>query len=517
MLKSVRGAGKLDCFAAPPWTAESEQWQALDQHLPADHLARRLARAVELLDLGPLWDSYLGVGSKALRPDLLLKAVLYEMQSKRPSPAQWAKDARESEPVRWLLFGMEPSRTRLYEFRDRVSPFLGEWLTQALQVALHEDMTAATRTALDSTSIAAHAGRRRLLNDERLQQRRGAIAERLQSYERGEAVPAVPYWLAKTEPGLRRQKERYDRAAEVMRQRQEANARRRSSTRKPADKVLVSPTDPEAALARDKENVFRPLYTVQLLRDLDSPLVFGYQVMTQNNDNDVLQPMVEQMVHNVGLKPRDVLVDSGYVSMRHLEFCAQTGITLYGPCQQNDFSVQQDKKPQRNQHTELPKSAFVWLEREQAYQCPEGHRLPFAKQLTQARANHCVTLSLYVCPAEHCQACPRQAACTRTPKKGRTVSRMANEELLDALRQRMQTTAAKELYRLRSRTVELNYADMKEHRGIRRFHGRGLERVQAEIGLLVIAHTLVQIEAHRAGRRRDVPAKQEMAPFACAA
>ena len=99
-----------------------------------------------------------------------------------------------------------------------------------------------------------------------------------------------------------------------MAQRQKANARRRSKKRKPADKVLVSPADPEAALARDKENVFRPLYTVQLLRDLDSPLIFSYEVLTQNNDNSVLEPMIERMVDNVGSKPKEVLVDSGYVS-----------------------------------------------------------------------------------------------------------------------------------------------------------------------------------------------------------
>src|SRR6476646_4923984 len=99
MLEGGSVASKRDRFAAPPWTTQSEEWQALDQHLPADHLARRLDRAVGLLDLSALFESYLGAGSKALRPDLLLKAVLYEMQSKRPSPAQWARDVRESEPV----------------------------------------------------------------------------------------------------------------------------------------------------------------------------------------------------------------------------------------------------------------------------------------------------------------------------------------------------------------------------------------------------------------------------------
>ena len=295
----------------------------------------------------------------------------------------------------------------------------------------------------------------------------------------------------------------------MLRERQEANAQRRSSKRKPPEKILVSPSDPEAVLARDKLNVFRPLYTPQLLRDLDSPLIFAYDVFTQNNDNGTVEPMIERMVDQMGRKPEALFVDSGYVSLRHLEFCAVHGITLYGPCQENDFSTQNNKKAQSNQHTELPKSAFRWLEQEQTYQCPEGHRMHFTKTQTQQRSEHTVTLSLYTCPAEHCQACPRQSACTRTPQKGRTVSRMENEELLDALRERMQPEAAKKLYKRRSQTVELSYADMKEHRDLRRFHGRGLRRVTAEVGCLVLTHNVLYVEEQCSRQSRDAPANAE--------
>ena len=144
MVKGVAVASKLDRFAPTPWSKESEEWLALDRRLAADHLARRVAEAVEMLDLKPLLDSYLGAGKKALRPDLLLKMVIYEMQNNRPSPAQWARDVYESEPVRWLLFGMEPSRARLYDFRDRIAPFLAAWNAQVLSVAVVDKMTMAT-------------------------------------------------------------------------------------------------------------------------------------------------------------------------------------------------------------------------------------------------------------------------------------------------------------------------------------------------------------------------------------
>jgi transposase len=509
MVEGIAGSHKRERFVVPPWSKESEEWLALDQRLPADHLARRVDRAVALLDLGPLFDSYWGVGKKAFPADLLLKAVLYEMHSKRPSPAQWTKDVRESEPVRWLLFGLEPSRARLYDFRDRLAPFWPGWNAQVLHVALEENLTPATRVALDGSSVAAHASRRPLLTEERLQKRREVIEDSLQRRQQRETGSEKPGWLAATVTGLREQKQRYGRAAEVLRERHEANAQRRSSKRQPPDKILVSPSDPEAVLARDKLQVFRPLYTPQLLRDLDSPLIFSYDVFLQNNDNGTVEPMIERMVDQVGRKPEALFVDSGYVSLRHLKFCALQGITVYGPCQENDFSTQNNKKAQQNQHTDLPKSAFRWLVEEQVYECPEGHRMPFAKTQTQPRSDHTVTLSLYVCPPEHCQTCPRQSACTRTPQKGRTVSRMENEELLDALRERMQTATAKKEYKLRSQTVELSYADLKEHRDLRRFHCRGPRRVTAEVGCLVVTHNVLYVEsAITASRKPDLQTRE---------
>ena len=516
MVKGVSCSDKLERFAPTPWSRESPEWQALDERLDAEHLARRVDEAVDLLDLGALFDSYCGVGRKALRPDLLVKLVIYEMQNNRPSPAQWARDVVESAPVRWLLLGLEPSRARLYDFRDRIARLLPAWNAAVLRLAVAAKLTTASRASLDSTSVAAAASRRHLLHEERLAGRRAVIALALACHARGQLVAEPPGWLATSVVRLREQKQRYRRAAEVMQVRQAANIQRRSGKRKPAEKVLVSVTDPEAVLARDKLNVFRPLYSVQLLRDLDSPLVLAYDVLTQNNDNGVVAPMVEQMAGSVGHKPEVLLVDSGYVSVHHLEVCASAGITLYGPCQENDYTGPNGKKPQCNQKTELPKRAFQWLSEEQTYRCPEGHRLRFSVKQTQRRAEGPIALSIFTCPAEHCLACPRQALCTRSPKRGRSVSRLENEELLDELRARMATDEAKRLYQLRSRTVELNYADLKEHRGLRRFHGRGLQRAKAETGVLVLAHNLLFVQAQR-WATRPTSVTTESPQLACAA
>src|SRR5207302_1797700 len=122
---------------------------------------------------------------------------------------------------------------------------------------------------------------------------------------------------------------------------------------------------------------------------------------------------------------------------------------------------------------QLPKSSFTWLTLEQVYVCPQGHRLHHEQTSRQKRSGtEALELHSYRCSPEHCVGCPLQPRCTTCPEKGRTISRSEHEGLTEALRARMQTEEAKELYRLRRQTVELVNADMKEHRKLRRFSGR---------------------------------------------
>jgi transposase len=169
--RSPRDYPHLDRFAAPPWDPQSPQRLAIDDDLPADHLTRAIDAVVDRLDLTDLFASYAGVGSQPPRPDLRLKIVLYEMQTGRHSPAQWAKDVRDRRCLLWLGRGITPSRSRGDAFRDRVGARLEDWNRQVLQGAVAFGLTTAQSGSLDGTLIAAHASRHRLLNLARLDRR----------------------------------------------------------------------------------------------------------------------------------------------------------------------------------------------------------------------------------------------------------------------------------------------------------------------------------------------------------
>ena len=85
-----------------------------------------------------LQHTYSGRGSRPHRPDLLLKLVIYEHSQARVQPTQWFKDLHENVAIQWLVFGMKPSLTTLYEFRDRVQPLLEDLNRQVVQAAIEE-------------------------------------------------------------------------------------------------------------------------------------------------------------------------------------------------------------------------------------------------------------------------------------------------------------------------------------------------------------------------------------------
>lgn len=298
-------------FRATPREPWMEAWRALDDRLEADPLARRLDRALSRLDLSVLWAASAGFGSPAYPPDRLLAAVLLETQRGHHRPAPWYRHAKESDPLRWLLRGLVPSRRCWYPFRDRLGPELLGLAHQAVRPAIDEGFTPARRVALDGTLLAANASRHQLLNESVLTQRCQQLAEAVAADEQGVSGDEPPRWLAATVRGRRRQAARYQQARDVMAQRQQRNRQQRASKRTPAERLVMAPWDAEAAVGRAKEKVFRPLYNVQLLADLDSPLILGWLVAAQPNAAGLRGPVLRQVKEGLGVTIQTAVADAG--------------------------------------------------------------------------------------------------------------------------------------------------------------------------------------------------------------
>jgi transposase len=488
--RSVFGKRCETHFAQPPWTKESPEWKQLEARLPADHVARRMVAAVEMLDLGPLFASYSPGGSDAVRPDLLLRVALIEVWLGRQRPCQWFRDMQENYALQWAGLGIRPSRSTWYNFRDRQGPFLDRWFRQVLQIAREQRVTPARRGSLDGSFLAAHASRHRLLNEERLSKRQETLAASCARDRQGEALEAVPAWLAKTPATRLEQARRYERAKARLEEFQAINARQNPARRRPRAKIVVSVTDSQSGVGLDKLKVFRPLYNLQLLRDLDSRMTLAFDVFAQHTDGGTFHPMLRRARQVMQLPLAELAADASYVTACNLAICEQEHVTLYGPWQENDYSDRRKSRPRM-----IAKEEFVWLPEKNQYRCPEGHPLTWIGQEKRIQRDGQINvMHRYRCSPEHCLKCPRNTQCAKNPARGRAVKRSEHEDLIVAHRARMETDEAKAVYRLRKQTVELGYADLKENRGLRGFSGRGLNRAWIEVGLNELARNLLIIE-----------------------
>jgi transposase len=459
--------------------------------LDANHQARLIDDFVNSLDRTSLEASYLGVGSLAHDPILMLKVALYETGQGRLSPAQWARDVRDSDALRWLCHGIRPSRTALYNFRDRLSEPIFEMHAQAIRRAIADGLTTAENGVLDGTSARACASRHQLVNEDKLTKRLQELSAALAQDAAGHSIQSPPRWMAETPNGRQAQLERYRQAGDELGKRLAKNEDRPKDKRLPRRRVKVSITDPEAPLGRDKEKVFGPMYTAEFVVCPASLLIMSFDVFTQVTDAGTLAPMLDLTQEVTGSMLFQITTDAAYASLLDLQECQERNVRLVAPVQENDFTEQKraEAGPAR-----IGKDQFQWDPEEQTYRCPEGHLLNYkGKEQKRRRDDNKVTQHRYHCPAEHCRGCPLRERCVRDPEKGRTVKRLEGEELIDAHKEWMKTDQAQAAKRLRGSVIERCFGDAKEHRNLRRLHGRGLKRAKAEIGLVVLVQTALTL------------------------
>jgi Transposase DDE domain len=143
------------------------------------------------------------------------------------------------------------------------------------------------------------------------------------------------------------------------------------------------------------------------------------------------------------------------------------------------------------------KAQCQWLPELETYRCPAGQVLKRAGRETYVRSGGREEVVVrYGGKGATCHACPLRPQCTTSQKGGRSIRRSAHEDVILTPQAWLETEEAKAVYRLRGQTIELVFADFKEHRGLRRFSGHGLVRARMELALEMLVYNLLVL--HRA-------------------
>ena len=283
--------------------------------LGEDHLCFFVRRVVRQLDLSVFRESYSLEGGMLYAPELMLGVWLYAYATGMTSARRLSQRLGEDLALRFLAGGARVDNWALSAFRRRHARALNNAFTQILEMARSLGLGKLGRVAIDSTRIKANASPDGMDTEQTLRNMRAKLRRNIRRWQ--QACDKDD-----TEPGgLRVAIEDAERKLAELPQRLE---RLRKS-----GQAKLSRTDADARFLRCRRG-FELGYTGEIAMSEDH-LIVAQRVTQESTDNESLSPMVEQIKLECGSPPEEVLADSGYFSIKNLEWLEQQEINACLP------------------------------------------------------------------------------------------------------------------------------------------------------------------------------------------
>ena len=188
------------------------------------------------------------------------------------------------------------------------------------------------------------------------------------------------------------------------------------------------------------------------------------------------------------LRPRSITGDAAYGIVENVAGVEKAGIRAYVVLPKHD----------ERRGPLLAKNEFVYDAEKDLYTCPQGQTLRRQGHDYKERAIR------YAAKPSACNPCPLKIRCTKSKKKGRSISGAASRRsTYERVRGYQDTEAYRKVLRKRQVWVEPLFAEAKDWHGLRRFRLRRLEEVNIEALLIGAGQNIKRLltYGHRGPKR----------------
>jgi len=246
----------------------------------------------------------------------------------------------------------------------------------------------------------------------------------------------------------------------------------------------VSSTDPDAQLARAKNNLIELLYKEHRLTDDAHGVITAVEVTrSQVHDGSKLALLTHQHEQNTGIQAAGFTLsgDQHYGTIENYRYCREQGIRAHlAPA--GAHLKEQGK---------FPTERFTYDSAADRYRCPAGHSL--VRHQFRPEYQHVV---YRISQGSLCAQCPLRAQCTKG-KAGRTLIRHFDQALLDEQRQETLGAAGRYSRKRRKHVAEGSFATAANEHGSKRARWRRLWRQQIQSWMIGAVQNLKLLLANR--------------------
>lgn len=424
---------------------------SLDDLVPKNHLVRKLEKAINLdFIYDEVRDLYKPYGRESIDPVVLIKIVMIQYLFGIRSMRQTLKDIEVNTAYRWFLgYGMHEelphfstfskNYSRRFKDTDLFENIFSRVLIEVNKYGFIDD----ENIFIDGTHIKANANTHKYQNK--------VIECSAKFYEE-----ALQKEIAK---------DRNMHNKKPLKDKEDKNETKN---------VKESTTDSESGLFHKGEHKKVFAYSSNTACDKNN-YILGFEVTPGNiHDSVSFSPLYKKMLL---LHPNvnGIVVDSGYKIPAIAKMIIDDGKTPIMPY----------KRPMTKENF-FKKYEYVYDEYYDCYICPNNKILKYSttnrEGYREYKSNQC-----------DCANCPNLKKCTESKNTVKVVTRHVWEDYMEKVEDIRHTKGIKEIYKLRSETIERVFADAKEKHGMRYTKYRGIGKVRMELNLLFACMNLKKL------------------------
>jgi transposase len=461
-------------------------WQMLDVErlIEADHPARAIWELVGRVKLDGFYAPIEAVegsaGGTPWDPRLLVSLWIYAYSRGISSAREIARRCTYEPAFQWLCGLGEINHHTLSDFRVDHDASLRELFVQVLGVLSSEGLVSLERVMHDGTKIKACAGADSFRREERLKEHLEAARKQVEAM--GDPREEEPKRKrAAQERAVRERQQRLEQALEEVQ-------KVRESKRQDKEQARASQSDPQARVMKQSDGGYAPSYNVQLSTEASQRIIVSAAVSQSPTDTHQLIGAVAQIEQNLGAKPAQVVVDAGFTSRENILAMAEQGVDLIGSLGGANVSWASQQR-QRGVSEKFDLDKFSYDAEQNIYRCPARQSLKHkGREFAPG-----VVIHKYTAKIETCAACEfRSECCPGNHYHGRSVTRTERSPKLQQFEEKMETEAAKAIYRQRGAVAEFPNAWIKDKLGLKQFRLRGLIKVGLEVLWAALTYNIQQ-------------------------
>lgn len=443
--------------------------ECIDDYISETNPVRVIDVFVDELDLPKLGFKCesKATGRPGYHPSTMLKIYIYGYLNRIQSSRRLETESQRNFEMMWLTNRLSPDFKTISDFRKDNTGAIKQVCRQFTLICTKLNLFSEAFVAIDGSKFKAVNNRDKNFTKAKMKDRLERIDKSIEKYlkeiEKSDSIA--------TEKSIKNFEQLKERVYELKKEMNRLKALEKEMLKSPDQQLSL--TDPDARSMKTRgQGVVG--YNVQASVDTKNHLIISHEVTNVGNDRSALHKAALDAKEVIGTDDLSIVADRGYFSGKQLHQCEKDGIKTHVPRPATSGNKGKDF---------FDKSDFVWIAKDNEYECPAGERLIY-------RYTHDISgIASRRYWSSNCKTCLIKKKCTKSTE--RRVDRTRYEDSIDIVLSRLESKPDAMI--IRRSTVEHPFGTIKAWMGYTHFQLKTLKKVAAEMSLHVLSYNLKRV------------------------